>query len=350
MKILHENLTQGVIKFSIDNLDDLWYLSTLVDKGDFVKGSTYRKIKVGTDENCKVIKKKVFLKLLVESIEFHRYTDSLRIGGNIVDGPEDISRGSHHTFNIDSGSILTLEKKKWLKFHVDRLREASNSDNFNILLCIFDREQAIFAKLKKYGFDVISSLKGNVSKKAFDQDTSNFYQEIVKVIQGYEQKQNFNYIILASPAFYREYLLKEIKDDKLKKKISTATCSSVSVSGINEVLKRPELKDVLQKDRASKEMKLVDDLMENISKDKLAVYGFEHTQNASNAGAVKLLLVTDKLIHDKRLNDSFADLEEMMNSVENSKGEITIISSEHEGGKKIDSLGGVGGILRYQFE
>ena len=46
MKILKRNLKKGEIKLRIENLDDLWYLSQIIDSNDLVSGSTLRKIKI----------------------------------------------------------------------------------------------------------------------------------------------------------------------------------------------------------------------------------------------------------------------------------------------------------------
>ena len=40
---------------------------------------------------------------------------------------------------------------------------------------------------------------------------------------------------------------------------------------------------------------------------------------------------------------------EDMDMVENMKGEVMVISSEHEGGKQLESLGGMAAILRYEI-
>jgi protein pelota len=37
-----------------------------------------------------------------------------------------------------------------------------------------------------------------------------------------------------------------------------------------------------------------------------------------------------------------------MRTVESNSGKIHIISREHEGGKKLDGIGGIGAILRYK--
>ena len=40
-------------------------------------------------------------------------------------------------------------------------------------------------------------------------------------------------------------------------------------------------------------------------------------------------------------------LEDLLNSVEKRRGEITVVSSRHEGGQKLLGLGGVAAILRF---
>ena len=38
---------------------------------------------------------------------------------------------------------------------------------------------------------------------------------------------------------------------------------------------------------------------------------------------------------------------DLMDMVENMKGEVMVVSSEHEGGQQLESLGGMAAILRY---
>src|SRR3989344_4370325 len=99
MKIIYSDLKRGEVKIQVDTLDDLWYLSNIIEKNDFVKGQTVRKIKMGKEDERKsdIVKKKVFLKIKAEDIEFHKYSNMLRVSGIIAEGPEDISRGSYHT-------------------------------------------------------------------------------------------------------------------------------------------------------------------------------------------------------------------------------------------------------------
>ena len=47
MKQIHFNLKKGEAKLKIENMDDLWCLSHIIEPGDLVKGKTIRKIKIG---------------------------------------------------------------------------------------------------------------------------------------------------------------------------------------------------------------------------------------------------------------------------------------------------------------
>ena len=54
MKLLSKDLRKGYVKLTVENLDDLWYLSQIVDTGDLVKGVTFRKIKIGERLSCTI--------------------------------------------------------------------------------------------------------------------------------------------------------------------------------------------------------------------------------------------------------------------------------------------------------
>ncbi|MCK4522234.1 MAG: pelota family protein, partial [Nanoarchaeota archaeon] len=138
MKIIHQNLKKGEIRLKSENLDDLWYLSHIIDKGDLIKGKTIRKIKIGTSDqrNVRIIKKPVFLKIKTEKIEFSKTSNILRVSGKITEAPEDIPKGSYHTFNIEENTVITIIKERWLKFQLDKLKEASQAKIAKILIVV----------------------------------------------------------------------------------------------------------------------------------------------------------------------------------------------------------------------
>jgi protein pelota len=353
MKKIACDFRKGFSKVRIENADDLWFLSQVIDASDFVSGKTVRKVKIGgeDDRKQKVTKKAVFIKIIVEKVEFAESQTMLRILGVIEEGPEDIARGEHHTFNVEEGTEIKIEKEKWMNYQKERLEEAFKSRISKILIVVFDREEAYFALMKKYGFEILTQLQGNVAKKDVESGkVSNFYSEIIDQVKEYDIRYKLDNIILGSPAFWKDELLKNLRDDILKKKMVMATCSSVDKAGIGEILKRDEVRSVLSSDRITKEINLVEELMKEISDDGKAAYGMKDVLNATNSGATEVLLVSDSLILKLRGKNKIEELDNIMKTADSMKAKVHIISAKHEGGKKLDGLGGIGAILRYKVE
>ncbi|MBI3035746.1 mRNA surveillance protein Pelota, partial [Candidatus Woesearchaeota archaeon] len=93
----------------------------------------------------------------------------------------------------------------------------------------------------------------------------------------------------------------------------------------------------------------VEELLAEIAKNNLAAYGLKETESASLMGAVKELLITDSFIQKSRSENFYNRVEDIMKVVDKTKGEVEIISSEHEGGKRLDGLGGIAAILRFKM-
>ena len=350
MKLLHSDLKKGEVKVLAQSMDDLWYLSTIIEPKDIVKGKTFRKIKIGSEEARESAKKYIFMKLEVEKVEFSKTTNILRVLGVIKEAPEDVPLGSHHTFNIDDNTSITIIKEQWLKYQIEKLKEACSEKKSSLIICVHDREEAYFALLKKYGYEILAHIEGDVKKKREEIiKKENFYATIINKLAEYAERYKAKQVILASPSFFKEDLMKELKDNELRQKIVIATCSSATKNGIEEVIKRPEVKEALKLERAAKEMNKVEELLTEIAKDNLAIYGLKETESASLIGAVKELLITDSFIIKSRDENFYNIVDNMMKAVDKAKGNITIISSEHDGGRKLDGLGGIGAILRFKL-
>lgn len=349
MKIVKNDPKQGLMTVVPENADDLWTLSQVLDAGDEISGKTVRKIKIEGDRKSEISKKTVFLKLTLEKTEFDP-TGELRLSGKILEGPEDVAHGSYHTFSIESGNALTIVKHRWLGFQVERIKEAAATKPAKVLVCAFDREEAVIAKLTKTGYEVLVRLKGEVaSKRVETKPSKNFYEEIITKLKELTHRLSVDKIILASPAFWKDELLKVLKDESLMKKIIVATVSSADEQGVKEALKRPETQEALRQDRASKEMLLVEQVLTGISKGSAVAYGLDDVALAAAGGAVSTLLITDSLIKKRREENTFKDIEKVMESVDKSKGTVVIVSTAHDGGKKLEGLGGIAAILRYRL-
>ncbi len=352
MKILKKDLKHGEVFLEAEDLDDLWYLSQLIDAGDIVRALTQRKIKLSDKDgtSSSAFKKTVMLSITVEKLGFHEYTDVLRLSGKVNEAAEDIPAGSYHTLSVEPNTKLTIIKQRWLNYQLERLDEASKDKGSEILICAFDREEAYFAILTKQGYRILAELSGEMEKKAdTSAQTKDFYSEIIKLLEEYSARHNIKSIILASPAFWKEDLLKKIEDKSLRSKITLATCNAVGKSAIAEILKRPEIKNVLKNERNAREIELVERLLEAISKNGAVAYGFNDTKTAAEAGAVQSLLVTTAFISARKGADTFGELNLLMQGVESMSGSVVIINSGNDAGKHLDGLSGIAALLRYRM-
>ena len=345
MKLLLNDIKHKTFKIQVDSTEDLWYLSTIIEEGDTISGQTERKVRIGgSEEKSKIAIRNVFLSVTVDKITYE--PSELRISGPIIDGPEDIPRGDFHTFAMRERSIITLNKTELSFYITKKIEEACTPNMSQILIVAFDREEALFALLKSNGYEILLDLKGDVSKKEGEEKKSNFYTEIVNQINAYDARYHFTSVVVASPAFWKEYLMKEIHDENLRKRITLATCSSIDENAIQEVLRRSELKTVLQKDRSSREELLVEELLAAISKD-MATYGYVSVREKLDAGNVLRFLISENLIKQSRANNTYRELEELMHAVDVVGAQFHIISSP-DAVKKLDGLSGIAIIQRWK--
>jgi len=348
MEIISADFKKGIAHLRITDPEDLWYLRQLIDPGDLITGKTTRKIKVGEAET-KSIKKTYTLKIEAENTELSPAGQNLRINGRIKESPEELPLNSYQSITLELASEFTLEKINWMEYQKQKLKEATEK-KYSYLLCVFDREEALLALTKKFGYEVLLKISGDVQKKGNPTESKkDFYLEIIAAIESYSQRYQPERIILASPAFYKEDIFRKISAPELKKKITLAICSDVSESSLHEVLRRPELAEALKSSRLRQENILLEELLTAINKNGLAVYGEAEVKKAVEAGAVSKLLLTDDFITKLRTNNRGEELDVLMKKVDSLQAEIHIISAEQESGKRLTGLGGIAAILRYKL-
>ncbi len=343
MHIIHKDTRKGIVKLQLESQDDLWTLHLIIEKGDIIRGKTYRKVKVGEETTEK---RPMHLAIVVEKVEFSNSV--LRALGKVLEGPDDVPRGSYHSFSLEVDTVIELEKTEWRHYQYKRLEEAAAEKKKPLLICVLDREEAYIALSRRYSYELLATLEGDVQKKEErSRAAGSFYETIIKALGEYALRYEIDTIILASPAFWKEELMKRIKDEKLKAKIILATCSSAKQDAIREVLMRPEVRQAVQRERIVHEMKMVEEIMSEIARDGKVAYGRHAVAKAVSSGAVEKVLITDKFIHAAHENGSFGEIDSLLRDVEKMKGDVHIISSEHDAGMRLDGLGGIAAKLRF---
>ena len=352
MKIIDEDEKEGIVKIVPETLDDLWHLSHIVEVGDNASSKTTRRIQDNTGDKLRSdrgVKKTFYLGLDVENVSFHLFTGKLRLTGVITRGPEDlIPLGSHHTLEVKLNTPIAIKKDRWPKWAIKRLNQAIEaSKKLSAIIVVLEDDTATLGLMRQFGIEYYGPIKGNVSgKRIIDKNRQKnivqFYEKVIESIRKFDSIQN---IVIAGPGFVKNDFYDYLKDkhsDLAKISIIESTGSG-GRNGISEVLKKGTVEKLTSENRVALEMSAIDNLLTEIAKNSSKIaYGLKETKKAIDLGAVSELLILDTKVASENMGDA-------MDMVENMKGEVMVISSEHEGGKQLESLGGMAAILRYEI-
>jgi protein pelota len=344
MRVLHQDRRTGEIKVQIDSLDDLWHLYNLVDNGDMVRAVTYRRDEVKSDKlrSERGEKKRMILGIRVEKVEFHESEARLRILGVIEEGPQDI--GSYHTLNLAEGDSITIIKVEWKEYQLSRImRAVEDAKSPRIVFASVDYDEAVVAVMRQFGIQEVAHIYGPSQGKMFEQkEDSDFYGEIVAKVK--QEVAGGAPLVILGPGFAKEELLAKgrSREPDVFKGAFLCHTGQAGMAGIHELMKKGIGAEVLKNSRVARETKLVEDVLTAISTDGPVAYGPTQVHLAIQSGAVETLLVLDTLVRQ-------GGIEKDMSAVEKEKGNVVVISSNHEAGHKLEAIGGVAGLLRFRF-
>jgi len=347
MKILALRKDEANIK--VDTLDDLWHLSRLIEPEDIVAGEIIRKVKISSEEERTRVKKEAyFVKIKAEKIVFE--PSAVRIIGIIIEGPEELALGSHHTLDVRPSDTVKIYKA-WKQFQLKRLKDAEAATKTpSVAVCVLDDEMANLAEFTPTGIKYLAQIQLGLAKKRFADKAEERLGKLIAEIANLAKTHEI--FVIASPLFWKDEVLKRIKDkhSDIIDKIKLEDVSTGGKRGVVELLKRGALDRIVKGTALQKEFEMVEHLMVEIAREsRLGIYKIADIKDAANASAVKFLLITEKLIEKMRELKRYPELNEIFDAVESTKGEIHIISSKYEAGEKLDGLGGIGAILRFKI-
>lgn len=354
MKIFQKDLRHGKVKVGIENLDDLWYLSSVIRPGDLVSAKTERRIK-GKDDMERAGKSErvtITITLNVEKADFKLENDTYRITGTIVEGPEDlVSIGTHHTINVEKETMLTIVKDRWGSYELDRLKDAEKSAlRPKILIAVIDvgdAEIALVRESKIERYDLSKEIGGKYDTKGRQERKQEFYKDTSDALAAILAKENISGVIIAGAGFEKEYFYKYLaeKRPEIAKIATLENIGSHGEAGVNEVMKRSKAKKLDEEINAAKDIRMLSRVLEELGKESgLAVYGLADADNAASSGAIESLIICDDLFIKNR-----SRMEPLMQNVKNARGEVHILNHIGDAGKQLSALGGIAGVLRYKI-
>jgi protein pelota len=348
MRVIHKDLKHGKIKLVPETLDDLWHLQHLIEEGDIVTALTWRREKAEVDKIRpeRLEKKPVTLSIRVESVEFHKFANMLRVLGKIDVGPD---VGKHHSLGVEPGFVLTLTKSWWPE-HLERLQEAVKASRRpRVLLVALDDESAELGLVRQYGLEHVGAINyPRVGKRYASKEPSvqKFFHELAAAMGNVMEREGVRAAIVAGPGFTKEEFHKFLREGypELAPKVRRDDVSTGGSAGLYEIVRRGLVEQVSHEDRLSFETSLMEQLMAKIANEESATYGREDVARAASLGAVEKLLIVDELLRRER-----ARLDDLLKQVRKTRGEVIVISTEHDAGRQLLSIGGVAALLRFKI-
>ncbi len=351
-------LKDGKVKIKLESLDDLWHLYNVISPNDIVISRTSRRVRIGNDDARKQesIRKTMVLKIQVEDVAFHSFSNRVRIKGTILEGPEDlVSIGSYHTFNMEVGNSLTIIKEHWPKFALKRLKEAENAkvSPLALIITIEDGSAEIFLAAD-FGIREAVSITTSISRKrgsqkAHDATMREFYGDVTMAVRSQLEQNKPNIVVIAGPGFVKDHFNDYLQDSGIPNlpPIMVESTNTTGIPGAKEILYRGVISKAVQGIKLEKETQLIEEILENVGKGNgLGVYGPDDVQRAVQYGAVEELLITDKKLREGTEKER-RRMDQLIRDTEKTRGNFHIVSTEHPAGDQLENLGGIAALLRF---
>jgi len=355
MRILRKDVKHDTVTVMPEVLDDFWVLYNVIEKGDRLYAKTTREVRFGDryDRPEKGKRISVVLGVSVEKVNWDRYLNRLRAHGIICEAPEDVGPGSHHTLNITLNKPLKIVKDKWMKYQLDQLKRATEREVPPVLIISIDDEGFCVALLRGFGLDIKAEERISLPGKLQAEERTGTLQELFKsasgILEEVQAQPQVSLVVLGLGYIKNDFIryLEQKRPEIREKVIDVKSVNSVGKAGIYEALRSGILSKALRHVRVAEETDVVEEVLKRLGKERGDVtYGLAEVERADTYGAVEKLLMTD--VRLREATDEERQMHErLMRSVEDKAGRVVIISTEHEAGTKLNSLGGIAALLRF---
>lgn len=347
-------MKHGLVTVTPEQPDDLWSLRRVISKQDLVAGETSRVYKdLGEYSRPDKERIKVTVTIEVENIQLDTTFSRLKISGKIVDVSNDLlSKGAFHSLTVSEGHRVSIKKPGGFSGVQLRLIEGSGVPKDNFVIVALDNREAGIGVVKGTHLQIMPTIESGITGK--------MYQESKKGGAGYSEKiadslatvyPNGAKIFVLGPGTAKEvfcnYLQRERKEFA---EVSSIEGSDVSgEDGVYVALRNPNLQTALSESRLSKVSKLIAETMRRISLgDSRVSLAFNDCLRAAKQGAVESLIIADKIFSQKGVEED--SVVELLNSVEEYRGETFLLDSTTDLGSQVNTLGGAIGVLRFAIK
>jgi protein pelota len=358
LKILETNLKKGFVKVVPETIDDLWHLYNVINNNDEVYARTTREVK--PDEKYarpgRGERVPVFLGVKVGTVSWDKLLGRLRISGTICEAPEIVPTGAHHAISIALNTPLTIVKKEWAKHHLERLERARRTSEKPLIIVSIDDEGYTIATTAQYGIEEKIQERVKLPGKLESEKRSDAIREYFRKALGCLRQvwvTTADPIVIIGAGFVKNDFAKFLENeasDVARSVIDVKSVNNSGIAGVYEALRSGVLLKTVKHLRIAEEAEMMEEILKRLGKGELTVtYGLEEVEKAAEFGAVEKLVLADSMLRESD-DEKRLLIEEIMKAAERKGGEVVVVSTEHEAGAKLVSLGGIAAILRFPLQ
>ena len=343
-------------RLRVETEDDLWTLARLARKGmELAMLGERRDQTTGGEEGGRAKaaeRKKMWIRLSIESTEYQSYSEMLRVHGIISHAQIDI--GSHHTHNVMVTDEIELTcNTPFLSTDSALLKQAIDASNqVQVALAVVENDEVILFYVTARGLKESSTwtMRGGgkrVDVKSSSGVAANFRAKVINEITESIGEQTP--LILCGPGHARDILLNELKSAGQTRFMTSISTSMSGRSGANEVLREGLAGSLLEQYAITKEIELLEEAWMRLSTKGAVAYGQQELLQALEEGAIETALITADLLRDE--NEKIGDMSwlKWAEGLEAIGAELVQCSTDHDSGQQLLGMGGAIALLRYRM-
>lgn len=356
----------------LQTAEDVWHLYNLIEVGDEVRASTYRKVSKETASGVVSEKRHLTLSLRATHVVYDNEGGYLRVSGQNRTMSDYISLGQMHAHQIgyDPPVDVGISKASWDTVHQERLSlacdDTATAEVAAVLCCA---GQANYFLVHGTMTSLKQRLRINISKKkkasgtARDESLLRFYAGVLDMMVAQTNLDAVKVILFGAPQNLREEFLRFFatraqRDDcppgikalwqARSKLLPVDTSSTMS---LREIMAVPAVQEKLASTAQAEDVRLWEEFHSLINTMPAKVtYGTQivfaaHTKHA----AIDKLLVSDEAIRGGT-GQQRAFLTEFIDEVREQGGSANVFSSRTHVGEQLHMMGGCAAILRIPLE
>jgi len=348
VRLLHRDASTGLHRLRLETPSDLWRIARLVRPGDLVGASTTRRDPEAPPDvaGAERSRRRVFLTVRAEQVEFHGFSKHVRVTGPIVEGPFDLGR--HHTLDLAEGDDVAVTKPAWTAGDRTILEEGlDRKGDPTILVAAVDWGDSSIVRLRGRSVEPVVDLRRTLAGKRYEggqaeKDRGAYIAELTGLLR--REGAEATAVVIAGPGFLKEELIHRLseEDPAIARKSRVYPTSESGRVGVDELLKSGRATEVLRGSVAAEEAEVVERLVRALAGGTRAAIGPGEVAEAVDAGAAETVLVSESLLPD-------ASIAPVLDRARAAHVRLFVVRDEGEAGRKLTALGRIGALLRYDW-